>query len=94
MYDFLKDLEVIIEERKQNLPADSYTTKIFKEGLNRILQKVGEEAVELVIAGKNQDTVEIKNECADLIFHLLIFLHSQNLNLTDIVAVLEKRHKK
>jgi len=93
MYDFLQELEAVIEDRKQNLPENSYTTKIFKEGLDRAIQKVGEEAVELVIAGKNQDPNEIKNECADLIFHLLIFLHSQNLQLSDIVDVLEKRHK-
>ncbi len=93
MNNFLDKLETLLEERKNQLPENSYTTKLFKAGKNRILQKIGEEATELVIAGKNEDKEEIKNECADLIFHILVFLHQENLCFDDIIGVLEKRHK-
>ena len=64
----------MIKERKKELPENSYTAKLFKKGENRIIQKVGEEAVETVIAAKNKDKNEIINETSDLIFHLFVML--------------------
>lgn len=90
---FLEQLSEIIKNRKKNLPENSYTTKLFKEGENRIIQKVGEEAVEVVIAAKNNDREEIINESSDLLFHLLVMLEEKEIGLSDIVENLEKRHK-
>jgi len=90
---FLQQLSEIIKERKENLPENSYTTKLFKEGENRIIQKVGEEAVEAVIAAKNNDREEIINEVSDLIFHLMVMLEEKNITLSEVVSNLENRHK-
>lgn len=91
---FLNYLTELIKDRKINLPENSYTTHLFKKGTNRIIQKVGEEAVETVIAVKNNDRDEIINETSDLIFHLLVMLADQNIELDDIVLNLQKRHIK
>jgi len=91
--EFLKELENLIAERKINLPKDSYTTTLFKGGLDRILKKIGEEAGEVIIAAKNRNKEELANESADLIFHLLILLQEQNMRLEDVVDVLIKRNK-
>lgn len=93
MYEFLETLENVIAERRQNMPEKSYTTQLFVEGIDRILQKIGEEATEVVIAGKNDNIDLLKGEAADLIYHLLIMLHYKGLTLSDIVRVLESRHK-
>jgi len=90
---FLQQLSEIIKERKQNLPEDSYTTKLIKEGENRIIQKVGEEVVETLIAAKNNDREEIINEVSDLMYHLLVMLEEKDIELSDVVANLEKRHR-
>ena len=90
--DFVKQLNELINERKKNLPENSYTTKLFKEGANRIIQKVGEEAIETVIAVKNRDKKEIINETADLIYHLLVMLSEQDINLEEVVNKLVERH--
>jgi phosphoribosyl-ATP pyrophosphohydrolase/phosphoribosyl-AMP cyclohydrolase len=90
--NFLKQLNELINERKKNLPENSYTTKLFKEGANRIIQKVGEEAIETVIAAKNRDKKEIINETADLIYHLLVMLSEQDINLEEVVNKLVERH--
>lgn len=92
-YAFLSNLEKIIQER-QNL-ADhekSYVTSLFKSGINKIAQKVGEEAVEVVIEAKDENQEKFHNECADLLFHYLILLRAKGSTLNDIVTVLEKRH--
>lgn len=91
--DFLLELENIIDENKSKDPNESYTAKLFYKGIERIAQKVGEEAVETVIASmsKNQD---VKEEAADLIYHFLVLLNYKGLRLKDIVAVLDKRHQK
>ncbi len=89
---FLDYLYKFIEKRKVDLPQNSYTTKLFKEGHNRIIQKVGEEAIETVIAAKNKDRVELINESSDLIFHLMVLLAEQNINFLDVVKNLKKRH--
>jgi phosphoribosyl-AMP cyclohydrolase / phosphoribosyl-ATP pyrophosphohydrolase len=90
---FIDQLSRLIKERKKNLPANSYTTKLFKEGADRIIQKVGEEAIETVIAAKNRDREEIINETSDLIYHLLVMLAEQEIELDEVVDKLIFRHK-
>ncbi len=92
--DFLTSLEKIIVSRKNNPSDDSYTSSLFKKGINKIAQKVGEEAVELVIEAKDNNDVLFKDEAADLLFHYLILLHAKGFSLQDIVDVLKERHKK
>ena len=91
--DFLLELEAVIHERRTN-PADgSYTAKLFAAGDKRIAQKVGEEGVELALAAVHGDGTEIRNEAADLVYHLLVLLASKDISLADIVDVLEARHR-
>ncbi len=92
MSDFLKKLEAIIEDRQKNPKENSYTSKLFRDGIDRILKKIGEEAGEVIIAAKNNDPEELKNESADLLFHLLILLRAKGLSLQDVAKILEKRH--
>jgi phosphoribosyl-ATP pyrophosphohydrolase len=92
MYEFIKKLENIIKQRQMNLPEGSYTTKLFRGGIDRILKKIGEEAGEVIIAAKNSDGEELKNESADLLFHLLIVLRHEGLCFDDVVKTLESRH--
>jgi phosphoribosyl-ATP pyrophosphohydrolase len=91
---FLEKLDRIIAERKQNPEEGSYTASLFKNGLDRILRKVGEESGEAIIAAKNQDKDELTNEAADLIFHLMVALHASGLSLQDVDRLLEQRHQK
>lgn len=91
--DFLNDLFALIKQRKAEMPEGSYTTKLFQRGTNRIIQKVGEEAIETVIAAKNRDKNEIINEVSDLVYHLFVMLAEQDIEFTDIVKNLEGRHK-
>ncbi len=83
----------IIRDRKNNPSEASYTSKLFKRGVNKIAQKVGEEAVELVIEAKDTNDELFKNEAADLLFHYLILLEHRGMDLDDIVDVLKERHK-
>lgn len=83
----------IIRERKNNPSESSYTSKLFQRGVNKIAQKVGEEAVELVIEAKDTNDHLFKNEAADLLFHYLILLEQRGMDLDDIVDVLKERHK-
>ena len=92
--EFLKELSLIIENRKKTNPELSYTSKLFSEGAFRISQKVGEEGVETALAGVKGDKKEIISESADLIFHLMVLLANNNITLEDVVSELEKRHKK
>jgi len=92
-FGFLSTLEDVIQERKEKLGDDSYVASLFKKGINKIAQKVGEEAVEVVIEAKDNDDVLFKDESADLLFHYLILLQAKGFKLNDIVTVLEKRHK-
>ena len=92
-FGFLSTLEDVIQERKEKLGDDSYVASLFKKGMNKIAQKVGEEAVEVVIEAKDNDDVLFKDESADLLFHYLILLQAKGFKLNDIVTVLEKRHK-
>ena len=91
--NFLNQLENIIAERKNNPTANSYTSSLFKEGLNKIAQKLGEEAVELVIEAKDQDDEKFLNEAADLMFHYIVLLRAKNHELNDVVKILETRHQ-
>ncbi len=90
---FIQQLEQIISERKSNRTEKSYTSSLFEKGINAIAQKVGEEAIELIIEAKDDDDVLFKNEAADLLFHYLVLLQAKNFKLADIAEVLEKRHK-
>ncbi|MBT5954492.1 phosphoribosyl-ATP diphosphatase [bacterium] len=94
MLSFLNELEGILEERKKNPTEGSYTSTLMKQGLDRILKKIGEEAGEVIIAAKNKDAEELKNESADLLFHLMLVLKNEGLSIKDVVKVLESRHKK
>lgn len=91
--DFLRNLEKIIEGRKKHPVSGSYTSTLFKSGINRIAQKVGEEAVEIVIESKDNNQKLFLNEAADLMFHYLVLLQAKNKTLDDVIGVLEKRHK-
>jgi phosphoribosyl-ATP pyrophosphohydrolase/phosphoribosyl-AMP cyclohydrolase len=87
-------LENVIKERKVNPVKGSYTTSLFESGLNKIAQKVGEEAIELVIEAKDDNKNLFLNEAADLMYHYIVLLHQKGFSLKDVTGVLEKRHKK
>ena len=92
--NFLKYLEDVIEQRKQVSPEESYVSKLFHKGLNKIAQKVGEEAVEVVIEAKDDNEELFLNESADLLFHYLILLNAKGFNLQKVIEILQKRHSK
>ncbi len=89
---FLYQLESVIDERITSDASDSYTNKLFKRGVNKVAQKVGEEAVEVVIEAKDNNDDLFKNEVADLLYHLLILLRYKKFNLADIEEVLKDRN--
>lgn len=89
----LQALEKIIEQRKTTMPEGSYTSKLFSEGVSRIAQKVGEEAVETIIAAMQNDKKRLAEESADLLFHLLVLLRQQSMSLQDITDELRRRMK-
>jgi len=92
-FGFLTELENVITDRKENATEDkSYVASLFKKGINKIAQKVGEEAVEVVIEAKDNDENLFLNESADLLFHYLILLQAKGYKLNDIVNVLKSRH--
>lgn len=90
---FLNYLQGVIKDRKNNPSDESYTTSLFKKGRNKIAQKVGEEAVELVIEAKDDDKELFMGEAADLMFHFLVLLEEKGYELDEVIDVLEKRHK-
>ncbi len=91
--DFLSKLEGIIASRKAAAPESSYVASLFQKGINKIAQKVGEEAVETVIEAKDSNNDLFIGEAADLLFHYLILLQAKGFTLSDITKELEKRHK-
>lgn len=91
--NFLSTLENIIADRKENKSDKSYTSSLFSKGINAIAQKVGEEAIELVIESKDDNENLFINEAADLLFHYLILLKAKGKQLPDVVEVLRQRHK-
>lgn len=90
--DFINKLESVIDDRYENRTEKSYTASLFDKGTHKIAQKVGEEAVELVIEALRDNDNLFKDEAADLLFHYLILLRDRNLNFEDIVKVLEDRN--
>lgn len=92
-YGFLTELEAIIRDRKENPEnKDSYVASLYRAGINKVAQKVGEEAVEVVIEAKDDNDHLFKEESADLLFHYLILLQAKGFTLEDIVQVLKTRH--
>jgi len=82
----------VIRQRKLNPSEESYTSSLFRSGINKIAQKVGEEAVEVVIEAKDNDDDLFKNEVSDLLFHLLVLLEQKNIDLDEVISVLRSRH--
>lgn len=93
--NFLLYLEQIINLRKQASPDDSYVAKLFSKGINKIAQKVGEEAVEMVIEAKDENNEDLfLGEAADLLFHYLLLLNAKGYNLQNVISILQKRHSR
>ncbi len=91
--DLLKELETVIDERRSQKPDDSYVAKLFEKGINKIAQKVGEEAVELVIEAKDDNLDRFRSEAADLLFHYLVLLRAKNVSISDVIEELQARRK-
>lgn len=90
----LYELTEIIEDRKSNPQPGSYTSQLFSQGEDAILKKVGEEAMEVILAAKGQGRERLVEEVADLFYHTLVLLSSQDLSLEDIEAELRRRHSR
>ena len=90
---FIYELEQIVNQRIDDNIEDSYTNRLIKKGINKVAQKVGEEAVELIIEAKDDNQSLFLNEAADLLYHLLILLKAKGATLTDVEEVLSVRHK-
>lgn len=91
---FLKKLFDLIRDRKKKRPKNSYTTSLFKKGLDEIVKKVGEESVEVIIAAKSETKKRLVEESADLLYHLLVLLAEKEVDLDEVVAELAQRYKK
>jgi phosphoribosyl-ATP pyrophosphohydrolase len=91
--DIIDELFAVIEDRKENLPEDSYTTTLFthEKGDNAVLEKLGEETTELILAAKDDDREEIAHESADIVYHLLVVLSMHDMTVEDLRTELEKR---
>ena len=89
---FLSELQDFIEKRYQEMPEGSYTTSLFKDGLNRMAQKVGEEALELVIEACNGTDERLVYEGSDMLYHLIVLLTSKGLRIEDLANELQERH--
>lgn len=89
----LEFLETVIQERKRNPKAGSYTNQLLDSGINKVAQKVGEEAVELIIEAKDNNKDLFVGEAADLMYHFLVLLAAKEMKLDDVITVLKKRHK-
>jgi len=91
--DVLDDVFAVIEDRKENLPEDSYTTSLFthEKGENAVLEKLGEETTELILAAKDDDREELAHESADIVYHLLVLLSMKEMDLDDLRAELAER---
>jgi len=89
---FLTELQDFINRRHEEMPEGSYTTSLFKDGINRIAQKVGEEALETVIEATNGSSEKLIYEASDMIYHLVVLLASKGLRIEDVAAELARRH--
>ena len=92
-YDWIKHLEAVIEQRQKSGDLKSYVASLFEKGINKIAQKVGEEAVEVVIEAKDDNEELFLNESADLLFHYLILLKAKGYGLNDVLEILKSREK-
>jgi len=92
--EFLLELENLVADRREHPVAGSYTNYLFEKGLDKILKKVGEESAEVIIAAKNRVREEVIYETSDLIYHLLVMLCEQKVNVSEIVSALALRHQK
>lgn len=90
---FLGELVRVVEDRKNNPVEGSYTAYLFSRGVDKIAKKMGEEAVEVVIASKNDDKEDLTREIADLTYHLLVLMEEKGVSLADVCTELKKRHK-
>lgn len=90
---FIAQLNQVISQRKNDDPKESYTASLFAKDISRSAQKVGEEGVEVALAAVKQDIDELKNESADLLYHLLVLLQRSETDISQVVKVLEQRHK-
>jgi len=90
--DIIPQLVNIIRQREIDMPEGAYTTYLFEKGIDKICKKVGEEATEVVIGAKNRDANEVKWEAADLMYHLLVLLQEQKIDVYDVLEVLKVRH--
>jgi len=90
---FIAQLNQVISQRKNDDPEESYTASLFAKDISRSAQKVGEEGVEVALAAVKQDIDELKNESADLLYHLLVLLQRSETDISQVVKVLEQRHK-
>lgn len=91
-WQFLRDLEVLLASRRNADPSSSYTASLYARGTKRIAQKVGEEGVETALAATVHDREELRNESADLVYHLLVLLQAEGLELADVIDILRERH--
>jgi len=89
---FLKELQDFIEKRHEEMPEGSYTTRLFRDGVNKMAQKVGEEALETVIEATNGTNDHLVYEASDMLYHLMVLLTSKGLRIEDIATELQKRH--
>lgn len=89
---FLSELQDFIEKRKEEMPEGSYTTSLFRKGINKIAQKVGEEALETVIEATNGTNEQLIYEASDMFYHLIVMLTSKGLRIEDVANELRKRH--
>jgi len=90
---FMAELDALIADRQRRLPAGSYTTRLFEDGVRRIAQKVGEEGVETALAAVAQDDEALVGEAGDLLYHLLVLLRSRGLGLREVESLLAQRHR-
>lgn len=91
--NFLFELEKVVRARKTDAPESSYTAKLFARGINKIAQKVGEEAVELIIEAKDENDDLFKSEAADLLYHFTVLLAAKNVELKEVLETLKERRK-
>ena len=89
-----ESMEYVIQQRREQPMENSYTCYLFEKGLDKILKKCGEECSEMIIAAKNMDNDELKNEISDLVYHVLVLMAQQNLSLEEVEEVLEQRRRK
>jgi phosphoribosyl-AMP cyclohydrolase / phosphoribosyl-ATP pyrophosphohydrolase len=92
--NFLSQLEEVIKSRKYDAPEDSYTAHLFSRGTTKMAQKVGEEGVEVALAAVAETKEDLLGECADLFYHTLVLLQDQNIEMSEVMEVLQKRHQK